>query len=112
MCKLLRVINVGSSLQRSITPYNSQEITRNLSIPFPSSREAEIVYQVLRVDKEPSRGSITKNLTLDNNLLKVVISGTEVRKIRVALTSFFDSLILVIETMQLFGPPVPSYDYY
>lgn len=44
---------------------------RNLSIPFPSKREAEIAYQVLIVDKEPSRGSITKKLTLDNNLLQM-----------------------------------------
>ncbi|XP_043517564.1 EKC/KEOPS complex subunit LAGE3 [Frieseomelitta varia] len=84
----------------------------NLSIPFPSGREAEIAYQVLRVDKEPSRGSIAKSLTLDNNLLQISISGTEARKVRVALTSFFDSLILVTETMQLFGPPVPTYNYY
>ncbi|XP_033325127.2 EKC/KEOPS complex subunit LAGE3 [Megalopta genalis] len=84
----------------------------NLSIPFPSPREAEIVYQVLRVDKEPSRGSVSKELTLNNNLLKLVISGTEARKVRVALTSFFDSLILVTETIQQFGPPAPTFDYY
>ncbi|KOX72991.1 hypothetical protein WN51_01359, partial [Melipona quadrifasciata] len=42
----------------------------------------------------------------------ISISGTEARKVRVALTSFFDSLILVTETMQLFGPPVPTYNYY
>nr|XP_033325127.1 EKC/KEOPS complex subunit LAGE3 [Megalopta genalis] len=84
----------------------------NLSIPFPSPREAEIVYQVLRVDKEPSRGSVSKELTLNDNLLKLVISGTEARKVRVALTSFFDSLILVTETIQQFGPPAPTFDYY
>ncbi|XP_043804241.1 EKC/KEOPS complex subunit Lage3 [Apis laboriosa] len=84
----------------------------NLLIPFPSSREAEIAYQVLRVDTEPSRSSISKSLKLDNNLLQIEISGTEARKVRVAVTSFFDSIILVTETMQLFGPPVPNYDYY
>lgn len=40
-------------------------------MPFPSAREAEIAYQVLRVDKEPSRGGVTKKLTLNNNLLEV-----------------------------------------
>ncbi|XP_076618424.1 phosphatidylinositol glycan anchor biosynthesis class P [Colletes latitarsis] len=84
----------------------------NLSIPFPSAREAEIAYQVLRVDKEPSRSSVSKNLTLDNNILQVSISGTEARKVRVALTSFFDSVILVTETIQQFGPPAPTYNYY
>ncbi|XP_043260067.1 EKC/KEOPS complex subunit LAGE3 [Colletes gigas] len=84
----------------------------NLSIPFPSAREAEIAYQVLRVDKEPSRSSVSKNLTLDNDILQVSISGTEARKVRVALTSFFDSVILVTETIQQFGPPAPTYNYY
>nr|XP_034183181.1 EKC/KEOPS complex subunit LAGE3 [Osmia lignaria] len=84
----------------------------NLSIPFPSAREAEIAYQVLRVDQEPSRGGSTKDLTLKNNILQVLISGTEARKVRVALTSFFDSLILVTETMQQFGPPESSFNYY
>lgn len=87
-------------------------LTVNLSIPFPSAREAEIVYQVLRVDKEPSRGGVSKKLILDDNSLQVLISGTEARKVRVALTSFFDSLILVTETIQQFGPPVPTYNYY
>lgn len=84
----------------------------NLSIPFPSEREAEIAYQVLRVDQEPPRGGSTKNLVLKKNFLQVSITGTEARKVRVALTAFFDSLILVTETMQQFGPPEPSYDYY
>ncbi|XP_015432219.1 PREDICTED: uncharacterized protein LOC107188440 [Dufourea novaeangliae] len=84
----------------------------NLSIPFPSAREAEIVYQVLRVDKEPSKGSVSKELTLDNNLLQVVITGTEARKVRVALTAFFDSIILVTETIQKFGPPASTFNYY
>lgn len=41
-----------------------------------------------------------------------LICGTEARKVRVALTSFFDSLILVTETMQQFGPSEPSFNYY
>ncbi|XP_076237172.1 EKC/KEOPS complex subunit LAGE3-like [Calliopsis andreniformis] len=88
------------------------DLNVNLCIPFPSAREAEIAYQVLRVDKEPSRSSVSKSITLDNNLLQVLFSGSEARKVRVALTSFFDSLILVTETMQQFGPPVPTYNYY
>jgi len=44
---------------------------RDLSVPFPSSREAEIAYQVLRVDKEPLRSEVTKKLTLNDNLLEM-----------------------------------------
>lgn len=38
---------------------------------FPSSRVAQIVYDVLRVDKEPKRSQVTKEFTLDENKLKV-----------------------------------------
>lgn len=39
-------------------------------------------------------------------------SGTEARKVRVGLTSFFDALLLVTETIREFGPPEASYDHY
>ncbi|KAH0953416.1 hypothetical protein HN011_006299 [Eciton burchellii] len=84
----------------------------DLSIPFPSSREADIAYQVLQVDEEPSRGEVIKKLTLNNNLLEVSFSGNEIRKVRVGLTSFFNSLQLVMETILQFGPPEPIYNHY
>ncbi|XP_032674180.1 EKC/KEOPS complex subunit LAGE3 [Odontomachus brunneus] len=84
----------------------------NLSVPFPTVREAEVAYQVLRVDKEPPRGGVTKELVLNNNILEVSFNGKEARKVRVGLTSFFDNLLLVTETIQQFGPPEPTYNYY
>ncbi|KAL6261025.1 hypothetical protein P5V15_008551 [Pogonomyrmex californicus] len=84
----------------------------DLFIPFPTVREADVIYQVLRVDKEPSRSGVTKKLTLNNNFLEVSFSGKEARKVRVALTSFFEHLLLVTETIEQFGPPVLTYDYY
>ncbi|XP_077281638.1 EKC/KEOPS complex subunit LAGE3-like isoform X2 [Temnothorax americanus] len=83
-----------------------------LSVPFPSAREAEVAYQVLRVDKEPSRSGVAKKLTLNDNILEVSYSGKEARKVRVALTSFFDNILLVTETIQRFGPPEPTYAHY
>ncbi|XP_018344688.1 PREDICTED: uncharacterized protein LOC108750019 [Trachymyrmex septentrionalis] len=83
-----------------------------LSVPFPSAREAEVVYQVLRVDEEPPRSEVTKNLTLNNNILEVSFSGKEPKKVRVALTSFSDNLLLVTETIKKFGPPEPTYSHY
>ncbi|XP_011869740.1 PREDICTED: EKC/KEOPS complex subunit LAGE3 [Vollenhovia emeryi] len=83
-----------------------------LSVPFPSAREAEVAYQVLRVDKEPSRSGVTKKLTLNDNLLEASFSGKEARSVRVGLTSFFQNLLLVTETIQQFGPPEPTYAHY
>ncbi|XP_011144053.1 EKC/KEOPS complex subunit LAGE3 [Harpegnathos saltator] len=84
----------------------------NLSVPFPTAREAEVAYKVLLVDKEPARGGVTKTLTLNDNILEILFIGKEARKVRVGLTSFFDNLLLVTETIQQFGPPEPTYNYY
>lgn len=44
---------------------------RELSIPFPSKRIAEIVYDVLRVDPEPRRAQVLKEITVEEECLKV-----------------------------------------
>ncbi|XP_014605952.1 PREDICTED: EKC/KEOPS complex subunit LAGE3-like isoform X1 [Polistes canadensis] len=82
------------------------------TIPFATAREADVVYQVLKVDKEPPRSGVSKNIKHKDNLLLVSFSGTEIRKVRVGVTSFFDSLTLVTETIQQFGPPESTYNYY
>lgn len=43
----------------------------NLRIPFPSKREADVAYNVLRVDKEPERSGVKKTLELLDNILVV-----------------------------------------
>ncbi|KAJ8046835.1 EKC/KEOPS complex subunit LAGE3 [Holothuria leucospilota] len=77
-----------------------------MKIPFPSDREAEIAYNSLRVDKEPRKSQITKELNLDGNVLLVNFTATEARFLRVAVGSFFDLLNLVVKTMEEFGPPL------
>lgn len=42
----------------------------NVEIPFPSKRAAEIAYDVLRVDPEPKRNGVRKNLEINENILK------------------------------------------
>ncbi|XP_012257780.2 uncharacterized protein LOC105687043 isoform X2 [Athalia rosae] len=88
------------------------DISVSVSVPFPTAREADVAYQVLRVDSEPKRSGVVKILSIEENRLNVQFTGTEARKVRVGLTSFFENLILVVETMKEFGPPVPEYTYY
>lgn len=45
-------------------------ITRNIEVPFPSARLAEVAYHVLRVDGEPKRSGVTKQLALKDNVLE------------------------------------------
>lgn len=49
-------------------------IARDLSIPFPSKRIAEIVYDVLRVDPEPRRSLVEKVITLEEETLKMLVT--------------------------------------
>jgi len=82
------------------------------SVPFPSPREAEIVFNVLRVDKEPQRNAIQKKLFLDDNILKVKISGEQTKNVRVVVNAIFDAILLSTETIHEFGPASQEYDHY
>lgn len=80
--------------------------TMDIVIPFPTPRHAEIAYNTLRIDKEPSRGGCKKTLKLLASEMTVHFVAQEARVLRVATNSFFDHLTLVSETMEQFGPPV------
>lgn len=40
------------------------ELSSHISIPFHTSKEAEVAFNALRVDKEPPRGGCHKTLSL------------------------------------------------
>ncbi|XP_029300779.1 L antigen family member 3-like [Cottoperca gobio] len=80
----------------------------SLVVPFPSSREAVIALRSLSPDREPRKGGISKQLTVTGGTLSVRWSADEARVLRVSVNSFLDHLSLVIETMEMFGPPVPQ----
>ncbi|XP_063988817.1 EKC/KEOPS complex subunit LAGE3 [Diachasmimorpha longicaudata] len=89
-----------------------QNIDVSISVPFPTPRDAEVVYEVLNVDSEPRRSGVRRVLDIDGNVLNVQFTGEEARKVRVALTSFFDNLTLVTQTLMEFGPPEALYSHY
>jgi EKC/KEOPS complex subunit PCC1/LAGE3 len=78
-------------------------LTLNLTIPFPSEREALIAYNSLRVDKEPGRGgSLTRQLDLSGSQLCVRWHASEARLLRVSVNGFLDHLALVTQTIAEF----------
>ncbi|XP_035792615.1 EKC/KEOPS complex subunit Lage3-like [Anopheles albimanus] len=92
---------------------NSAETSISLRIPFPSKRHAEIAFDALRVDSEPHRSFVRKTLKLDDQYLLLDLVGEQSKNLRVALTSFLESLILCCETLEQFGPPVSEqYSHY
>uniref|UniRef100_A0A3Q3INX5 L antigen family member 3 n=1 Tax=Monopterus albus TaxID=43700 RepID=A0A3Q3INX5_MONAL len=75
----------------------------SLDVPFPSSREANIALRSLSPDREPRKGGISKELTVSGSTRW---SADEARILRVSVDSFLDHLLLVLETMEMFGSPV------
>lgn len=91
----------------SVPPYEV-----SIKIPFPTRRQAEVAYDVLRVDEEPRRGGVFKTLSLEDSKLIVYFSGEQAKNVRVGMTSFFESLILCCETLDQFGSPTEKYEFY
>ncbi|XP_026473856.1 uncharacterized protein LOC113377677 isoform X2 [Ctenocephalides felis] len=83
-----------------------------LELPCPDKRIAEILYEVLMIDAEPSRSTVKKKFTLENNVIKVRCSSPNVKNLRVAVNGLFDNFYLVLQTIDTFGPANPTYDYY
>ncbi|KAJ7317472.1 hypothetical protein JRQ81_003634 [Phrynocephalus forsythii] len=77
-----------------------------LKVPFPSSLLARIALGSLSPDPEPRKGGITKELTVTDDTLRVRWKADEARILRVSINSFLEHLSLVVETMDLFGPPI------
>ncbi|KAM3874229.1 L antigen family member 3-like [Diretmus argenteus] len=92
----------------SETSQDSGKLEFALDVPFPSSREASIALQSLSPDREPRKGGISKRLTVSGSTLSVKWTADEARILRVSVGSFLDHLSLVVETMEMFGPPVPQ----
>nr|XP_028568294.1 EKC/KEOPS complex subunit LAGE3 isoform X1 [Podarcis muralis] len=77
-----------------------------LKIPFPSSSLAQIALGSLAPDPEPRKEGISKELDVTEDILHVRWRADEARILRVSISSFLEHLCLVVETMDLFGPPV------
>lgn len=89
------------------------ELKATITIPFPSIREAHIAYEVLRVDPEPKRSGVQKDVQVERDTLTVNLFASKAQQLRVAVTSLMENLILVTETMKQFGPPrSQEYSYY
>jgi len=87
--------------------------TVNIDIPFPTPRLAEIAHEVLRVDAEPKRSGVKKELSFKENILHVKFSAELARQLRVAVNGFFENIILITQTIEFAGPAVSnSYSHY
>lgn len=76
-----------------------------LRVPFPSPKEAEIVYNSLRVDKDPKSQTATRSLRLEKEDLVVEIKARNAKHMRVSVSSLFDFILLSCHTIRRFALP-------
>jgi len=74
-----------------------------IQIPFENEKSAEIVWNSLKVDPEPPRSQMIKDMQIEGQVLVVKFRCKEARTMRVSVNSFFDLLTLVIQTMDQFA---------
>jgi len=90
-----------------------RDLKIEVELPFPTTRVAEIVYDVLRVDQEPKRSGVTKIVERENTNIKIKYQASLARQLRVALNNLFEKVDLIVQTIQEVGPPGSlSYDHY
>nr|XP_020648733.1 EKC/KEOPS complex subunit LAGE3 [Pogona vitticeps] len=102
----MRAEAMGASGAAGVTATSRSALAFELKVPFPSSSLAQIALGSLSPDPEPRKGGITKELTVTEDTLHVRWRADEARILRVSINSFLEHLSLVVETMDLFGPPM------
>jgi len=74
-----------------------------LSFPLATTRHAEIVYNTVRIDKEPKK-TVQRVETVEKNMLNVRFEAEEVKFLRVAVESYIEKINLILRTIQRFDP--------
>ncbi|CAF1001567.1 unnamed protein product [Adineta steineri] len=74
-----------------------------LNIPLLTTRHAEIVYNTVRIDREPKK-NVQRIEKLNNNVLNVRFEAEEAKFIRVAVESYLEKINSILRTIQRFDP--------
>ncbi|KAI5755047.1 hypothetical protein M8J77_013600 [Diaphorina citri] len=84
---------------------NPKEYVLSFEFPCNDETEASILYDVLRVDKEPKRSSVEKKLSVVNNVLHITLRTLNAKNLKPSFNSLLDYILLSKETIDQFGPP-------
>ena len=74
-----------------------------LDFPLASARHANIIYNTVRIDKEPKK-TFQRTETVHDNVLHVRFESEEAKFIRVAVESYIEKINLILQTIQRFDP--------
>lgn len=108
--RVARALEAPQNSSKSTVPLTQRPGIQNhkfaLFVPFPTSLEAEIACGSLAPDGEPHQGLVGKELKVSGSVLEVHWTAEDIRLLRVSIMNFLDQLSLVVNTIQLFGPPI------
>ncbi|KAJ2776987.1 hypothetical protein H4R18_005384 [Coemansia javaensis] len=74
-----------------------------LTVPFGEARLAEVARRSLSADQELSGDRVSRTIRADDATLVVTFRADSLRMLRVTVTGFMESLILVARTMDAFA---------
>eukprot|EP00468_Gymnochlora_sp_CCMP2014_P008622 CAMPEP_0167750424 /NCGR_PEP_ID=MMETSP0110_2-20121227/5983_1 /TAXON_ID=629695 /ORGANISM="Gymnochlora sp., Strain CCMP2014" /LENGTH=88 /DNA_ID=CAMNT_0007635743 /DNA_START=12 /DNA_END=278 /DNA_ORIENTATION=- len=75
----------------------------NLEVKFEDEKSADIVYRVLVVDEELRPDRIRRFMKQEADMLRVSFEATEIKFLRVAISSFLQNMSIVVETLSSFS---------
>ena len=82
-------------------------VCSDVQVPFPSERLAHMALCALVADKELRPDRVQRDLSLQGPLLTAVFSGRLAKDVRVSATSFFESLLLILDVQACFDEDHP-----
>ncbi|RNA14941.1 EKC KEOPS complex subunit LAGE3 [Brachionus plicatilis] len=77
-------------------------LTAQLTIPFSCQKHAKIVYETLRVDQEPRKNLIKREISLNPSSVTVAWWAKESRILRVSVQSIIDHIHSILTTIHQF----------
>ncbi|CAF4534537.1 unnamed protein product [Rotaria socialis] len=89
--------------QKKSINWKMMNFTCELRFPLSTARHAQIIYNTIRIDKEPKK-TVERIETLDGNVLNVRFEAHEAKFIRVAVESYIEKVNLILRTIQRFDP--------
>ena len=97
---ILTLQNDLSSQTNETTSSSSRINNSVLEFPFATKEKGEIVFNSIHVDPPINTSRTTKDLRLEEKIIRAKITAIDARSLRSAVVGLIDSIALVVETVE------------
>ena len=95
------------TLQNDLSPRTNETTSSSsrinnsaLEFPFATKEKGEIVFNSIHVDPPINTSRTTKDLRLEEKIIRAKITAIDARSLRSAVVGLIDSIALVVETVE------------